>query len=736
MYQCTRLLLSSFILFTLFACGGGGSDSITRGNTPNSGDNPGDTITYSIALTLTDSNQQTASHLSASTPLTLTARVTDNTGAIATDKLVTFTFSPEGLADFNNDSGTASTGTTGEASIALLVGENSGSGEVIATLSGGETASTTFTSQGTTQVNEQPSSLDLFAGAVQLPSSGTDTIELIALLKNAQNVLMEGVDVVFSADADAALMITQGTTGNDGQATASLTTQNNRQNRNIQVTATSGTLSQTLLISVVGTTVNIDGPSSVILNDPVDLTISLLDSDGNGIANQQVNLSAANGLLSTTTPITGTNGQVTVTYTGNTSGVETISASALNDESEFTLAVQADNFSFTSVPTEEVNLNNAQSLGLTWLSNNTAVSGAQVTLTTSRGAIATSTKNTDSDGLVSFSISSDNAGFATVSATGTDSDGNQVTARTQIEFVATVADNIIVDATPDSIGPTGEISTISAVVRDARGNLVKGKTINFLLDDVSGGQISPNQATTDRSGIAKTVYTSNALSTFEGVKVYGTVDDTQSVSAFTLLTVGDKPFDIVFGTGNTIQSPTESSYTKEFSAFVTDPDSNPVENANVTFAAPPWAFIKNEIENGIVLKGTYSKGSWLFNTTTNVWQPNESVKCLNEDVNGNGILDEGEDTNNDGQLTPGNVVSIQSDGTTDDNGQIRFSLRYPKAFGVWTKVTIHVNGESQGSESSEQHDYVLGVAADDLTDPASSPPANPFGTSDQCSDSL
>ncbi|MEM5499443.1 Ig-like domain-containing protein [Paraglaciecola mesophila] len=727
MYQRTRLLLSSFILFTLFACGGGGSDSITRGDTTNSGDNPGDTTTYSIALTLTDSNQQTASQLSASTPLTLTARVTDNTGAIATDKLVTFTFSPEGLADFNNDSGTASTGTTGEASIALLVGENSGSGEVIATLSGGETASTTFTSQGTTQVNEQPSSLDLFAGAVQLPSSGTDTIELIALLKNAQNVLMEGVDVVFSADADAALMITQGTTGNDGQATASLTTQNNRQNRNIQVTATSGTLSQTLLVSVVGTTVNIDGPSSVILNDPVDLTISLLDSDGNGIANQQVNLSAANGLLSTTTPITGTNGQVTVTYTGNTSGVETISASALNDESEFTLAVQADNFSFTSVPTEEVNLNNAQSLGLTWLSNNTAVSGAQVTLTTSRGAIATSTKNTDSDGLVSFSISSDNAGFATVSATGTDSDGNQVTARTQIEFVATVADNIIVDATPDSIGPTGEISTISAVVRDARGNLVKGKTINFLLDDVSGGQISPNQATTDRSGIAKTVYTSNALSTFEGVKVYGTVDDTQSVSAFTLLTVGDKPFDIVFGTGNTIQSPTESSYTKEFSAFVTDPDSNPVENANVTFAAPPKPFKQG---------GIYEKGFWIFNTTTNVWNKNVTAVCDNEDVNGNGILDEGEDINGDEQLTPGNVVAVQSQGTTDENGQVVFTLSYPKAFGIWTTVAITANGESQGSESSEQHDYGLGVAADDLTDSASAPPANPYGESANCNDIL
>ncbi|MEI8648541.1 hypothetical protein P4S73_12545 [Paraglaciecola sp. Hal342] len=80
---------------------------------------------------------------------------------------------------------------------------------------------------------------------------------------------------------------------------------------------------------------------------------------------------------------------------------------------------------------------------------------------------------------MSFSISADNAGFASISATGTDGDGNQVTARTQVEFVATQADNIIVDATPDSIGPTGEISTISAVVRDARGIWSRVKRLTF-----------------------------------------------------------------------------------------------------------------------------------------------------------------------------------------------------------------------------------------------------------------
>ncbi|WP_166425174.1 Ig-like domain-containing protein [Paraglaciecola sp. 20A4] len=728
MFRRANLLLSGFVLCALLACGGGSENSLSRDdNASGGGGSPNETLTYTISMALKNANQQTATQLSASTPLTLTARVTDNNGALATDKLVTFTFNPEGLAVFNNNAGTASTGTSGEAQITLLVGDNSGAGEVIATLSNGETASTTFTSTGTTQTNVQPQALALFAGAVQLPSSGTDSVELVALVKNAQNVLMEGIDVVFSADADAALMITQGTTGTDGQARATLTTQNNRQNRAIQVTATTGTLTQTLLISVVGTTVNIDGPSSVILNDPVELTLSLLDSDGNGIANQQINLSAANGGLSNTTPTTASNGQVTVIYTGNSPGIDTISASALNDQGEFSVTVQPDNFSFTEAPDEEIALNTSASLGLTWLSNNQSVTGGQVTLTTSRGTVATTTKTTDGDGLVSFLISSDNAGFATVSATGVDSNSNEVTARVQVEFVATIADDIIVDATPDSIGPTGEISTISAVVRDAQGNLVKGKTINFLLDDVSGGQISPNQATTDRSGIAKTVYTSNALSTFEGVKVYGTVDDTQSVSAFTLLTVDDKPFDIVFGTGNIIQSPTESSYTKQFSAFVTDPDSNPVENADITFSAPPKAFN---------VGGTYKKGYWLFDTTLNRWNKYVTVVCDNEDINGNGILDADEDINGDEQLTPGNVVAVQSEGVTDENGQVIFTLSYPKAFGEWTTVSITTNGESQGSESSEQRDYDLEVAASDLTNPVSGPPANPYGESFNCNDTL
>jgi hypothetical protein len=288
-----------------------------------------------------------------------------------------------------------------------------------------------------------------------------------------------------------------------------------------------------------------------------------------------------------------------------------------------------------------------------------------------------------------------------------------------------VADSIIVDGTPDSVAPSGQTSTITSVVRDPNGNLVKGKLINFVVDDVSGGTISPNQATTDRSGIASTVYTSNAVSSFEAVKVYATVADTPSVSDFTSLTVGDRAFDISIGTGRLIEAPEQSSYSKEFSVFVTDPDSNPVPNALLTFSATPVKFLDG---------GVYRKGFWTFDTTNNIWFRTTTAICPNEDIDGNGILDEGEDFNNDGQLTPGNVVSIPSTSTTDVNGQTLVNLLYAKQFGAWVDVNIIAKGESAGSESSESQKYSLVVATEDLTNDASPPPNSPFGLGPNCND--
>jgi hypothetical protein len=718
-----RVLLSSLVLFTIVACGGGGS---TLSRDDNGG---GSNTAISVQVAVTNLDGSAKSNLNLDNGLLVTATVLDSSGKPITNRLVTFTISPDNVAVFDVSSGTGETGSTGVATIGLRVGDISGAGEITASLSSGESGSSTFVSDGLSQTGEQPEFLDLFANSTQLASSGSDQVELIAVVKNDQNILMEGVKVTFSSDAASALqLVDNGLTGSDGIARAILTTPNNQANRTIKVTATSGTISpieSELDIQVVGTEISIGSPSSVILNAPTELVIKVSDSDSNGIANKTVTLTTQLGQLSQSSGTTDSEGLLRVDYTASVSGNDVITAQALNAFGTINLTIQEDQFEFTTVPDTEVALGQNATLAVTWKKEGLAYSGGTVSFVSSRGDVSQANTTTNAQGQASVNVLADNAGFASVSAIGVDSDGNEVSARVQIEFIATIADRIVADATPDSIGPSGQTSTITAVVRDAAGNLVKNKLINFRVEDFSNGGISPNQSRTDRSGIASTVYTSNSVSSVDSVRVYATVDDKPSVTDFTTLTVGDRAFDISIGTGRLISSPTDSSYSKEFSIFVTDPDSNPVSNATLTFSAPPVKFNQG---------GVFRKGSWDYDTVLGTWYTVDVTSCPNEDINGNGVLDAGEDTNGDGFLTPGNVVSVTSQASTDENGQALIEVNYAKQFGAWVDIQLKVSGQSGGTESAESQKYSLSVASEDLTDEASPPPSSPYGVGPNCTD--
>ena len=69
-----------------------------------------------------------------------------------------------------------------------------------------------------------------------------------------------------------------------------------------------------------------------------------------------------------------------------------------------------------------------------------------------------------------------------------------------------------------------EQATITAVVRDAAGNLVKNKTVTFSLTDVTGGTLSVASAITNSQGRAQTVYTAGARSAHsDGVLIRASV---------------------------------------------------------------------------------------------------------------------------------------------------------------------------------------------------------------------
>ena len=692
-----------------------------------------DPTTIAVALTLQNAAGETDNSLSTNNALVAVATVTNSQGEPQADLLLTFSLSNDDLATFSNDTATALTNEDGVATIGMAVGSASGDGQVTATLPTGESDSTTFSSTGSTTVSEEPASLELFADSIQLASSGSDEVELIALVKNEQSVLMEGVEVSFSAATGdgVELQLIQPETAADGTARAVLTSQNDKSNRTITITAGAGSLTQTVDITIAGTEVTINGASSVILNNSVDYTIRVQDSDGTLILNQNVVLSAVNGSLSSTTVNTGANGQATVTYTASTSGQDTITASALNAETSFTVQVQQDEFNFVDLPEEEVPLGQSQTITVQWRQNNTPVVGRDVTFSASRGQIAgDATVTTDANGQASIDISANNAGISAITASANDGSGNVlVSALTQIEFIATTPHTLIADASPDILGPDGQTSTISAVVRDVNGNLVKNSVINFTVSDVSTGFVSPSQATTDSKGIATTVFTSGSVSTLESVAITAFFADDQAIADQVTLTVGARAFDISLGTGNEIEEPTSTSYLKRFGVFVSDSAGQPVSGVNLTASVTPAKYVNN---------GEYRTGFWVYNDDESQWIAIVNQNCLTEDINDNGILDTtptNEDTNGDGMLTPGLVGTItfsNGNAVTDENGYAELEYRYPSSYAVWYDAVISVFGQSTGSEAQASMNYTLDISADDVTDEGAAPPANPFGVTDQC----
>jgi hypothetical protein len=682
----------------------------------------------SVSISLINQNGDPDPNLAADNPLIATVIVLNSEGDALADRLLTFSLNNPQLAAFSNGTATARTNSNGFASIGLSVGDVSGDGVITVALDTGEEDTTTFSSSGRSDATEEPASLELFADSIQLASSGSDEVELIALVKNEQSVLMEGVEVSFSApSADGVeLQLIQTTTAADGTARALLSTRNNAANRIVTVSAQAGSLSpENVSIEIDGTEVTVNGASSVILNDTVNYTIRVQDSDGTSILNQSVQLEASGGTLGTSEVNTGSTGQATVSYTASESGENTITATALNASAMFTVQVQQDEFNFIDLPTEEIPIGQTQTITIQWRQNNTPVVGEDVTFSASRGVIAgNSTVETDTNGQASIEISADNAGISSITASASDGSGVVlVSALTQIEFIATEPDTLIADASPDILGPDGQTSTISAVVRDINGNLVKNSVVNFSVSDVSTGFVSPSQATTDSKGIATTVFTSGSVSSEDDVVVTASVADDSAIFDDVFLTVGSRAFDIVIGTGNVIETPNTTSYLKRFAVFVSDSVGRPVGGVNLTASVTPVK--RNDISG----RGVYIRGEWQYDAVDSIWKTVNTTACNNEDQNFNGILDLGEDLNGDDQLTPGIVgtVTLSNNGVTDENGYAELEYRYPESYAVWYFAEVSVFGQSTGSEAQASMKYRLEILADDITDEGTSPPENPFG---------
>ena len=582
----------------------------------------------------------------------------------------------------------------------------------------------------------------LLTSSPSMGTSSTSEVTLTAQVKDANNNLIEGESVIFTANGGA-LVVDSSTTNASGIATARLSPTGDPSNRTITVSALAGTVSGSVTVTASGTAVSISGENAVVLNDTAVLTISLADSKGAGIPGELLTVTSANGNpISATSLSTDSSGNVSVTLTGSVAGTDTISVSALGGTANQTHAVNVSGDEFTvTLPAADLAIGSPHTVTVTWKINNVAVAdGTMINFSSTRGTLSAPSATTTA-GVATVTVASATAGPVSVTAS-----SSGPTASVAGEFVATLPETLNIQAEKTTMGPDGEQNTITAVVRDLAGNFVKNIPIRFtIVQDTSGGSISNATAVTDSLGRATTVYTSTAATTAkDGLVIRAEVEGTPAKNDSVAITVGRSELFVRLGTGNKIVILDETRYVKTFNVLVTDAGGSAVANTSVTVTLVPKNYWKGERVSLVVdvtdPLNPINSGPMVVNYpwVAVAGQP-LATECPNEDelVPGgelNGVIDFGEDVNNSTKLEPGNVASVPGTVTTDETGFALINITYAKDFASWTEVELKVSAQVAGSEGGDDAIFILPVAAADITDPTteSAGESSPFGVVGDC----
>jgi len=610
-------------------------------------------------------------------------------------------------------------------------------------------------------------SVVVLASSPELPSVGTPPVTLTAIVRDANNALIPDVPVTFSADNDGFLSVTRPVTDEAGTAQAEIGTANNRANRDINITATAGNRSDSVKVRVVGTNLVITGPGSGVIDEQIQLEVRLRDSAGNPLAGETLSLAVTAGqatLLSPASPVTGSNGQVTADLLLNAGGAVTLEASGVGAVATANIEVAAESNLLFLAPDVGQNIplgvGNAEEIEVQLrLPEGGNLQGETIRFTATRGRFLLNSTDAEQDSLLSPAVFTDGEGRASVFLFSNDAGPSLLTAthsasgsvaQREVQLVARKAASMTLQANPSLVGTNvvggaDEQSEVIAAVRDPNGNPVTGAIVNFSLSDITGGTLSTAAVVTDVFGRATTNYIAGTSpSAQDGVRVDAIIlspdpEDASAVpvEASVTLTTAKKALFITLGTGNIIEKPDSVRYRKPFGVLVTDAAGNPVPNASVTIEAWPTRYRKGfwvltEIplpDGGVLIRWNQVE------TLAGEW----ATGCPNEDLNRNGILDipPDFDTNNNGQLDPGNVVTVDNARlVTDATGFADFGVVYFQQFARWVDLELTARAVVAGSEGREQSFFRLPIAESDVTDREVQPPGNPspFGTSNNCTD--
>jgi|GEM_PF-5487917 len=280
------------------------------------------------------------------------------------------------------------------------------------------------------------------------------------------------------------------------------------------------TITPSYSLSLTPATATISNGSGILL------TATLLDGanpvPGTNITWSLSPGSPGNGGLNVATSATNASGQASNTFTANTSGTVTVTA---------TFGTLTQTATITITPVYSLRLNPAtQTIALggsganltaTLLDGTNPVPGASITWAlTGAGTLPPTSPLTYASGNTVNTFTPTVSGLVTVTATFTPASGPSISAQAQIDINDSYALNL--SAAPNSISNLGT-STLTATLTNG-GVVVNGAAITWsIVSGPGGGSLSSSSSTTNTSGQAVNTFTANTSGTVTIQAQYGTI---------------------------------------------------------------------------------------------------------------------------------------------------------------------------------------------------------------------
>ncbi len=210
--------------------------------------------------------------------------------------------------------------------------------------SGPDAGTPLFGSGGASSPTGTAAAADLIitSSAAQLPNTGSATATVSVAAIDANRNTIAGVPVSVSADANAVVSVSGAVTATSGTVTATVSAGADKGNRLITVTATSGGISKSTTIQVVGTTItSVLVPAVIAPSTAGQVQYHVVDQAGNAMSGQDVQILAPSLNPSLQSGTTGPNGDFVFDYTSpSATGAYTVTANIAGKSDVQTLQVQ------------------------------------------------------------------------------------------------------------------------------------------------------------------------------------------------------------------------------------------------------------------------------------------------------------------------------------------------------------------------------------------------------------